>query len=207
MNIEEAQTNMRHAYLGGAPGLATSAVVWLLAGSVCVVRGPQAGVLVLIFGGMLIHPLAILGSKLLGRPGAHARNNPLAPLALESTVILLLGVILSFALSRFRVELFFPSMLIVIGGRYLTFHTLYGRRVYWLCGTFLASLGLLSAVLGFPVAASAFGGALLEAVFAVIVFGQIQRDCKIANSERSGSRPSPSDSRASESQTSLEPHD
>lgn len=180
MNIEEAQANMRHAYFGGAPGLATSAAAWLLAGSVCVFRGPHTGVLVLIFGGMLIHPLAILGSKILGRPGAHARNNPLGPLALESTVILLLGVVLAFALSRFQVELFFPSMLVVIGGRYLTFHTLYGRRVYWLCGTVLASLGLLSAVLKFPVAASVFGGAAIEAAFALIVFVQIRRDGKNA---------------------------
>ena len=178
LNIEEARTDMRHAYFGGAPGLAASAVVWLVAGSIGVFRGPQAGVLALIFGGMLIHPLAILGSKILGRPGAHARNNPLGPLALEGTVILLLGVILAFGLSRYRVELFFPAMLIVIGGRYLTFHTLYGRRVYWFCGTALASLGLLAGVREFPVAASTFGGAVIEAAFAAVVFVQARRDCE-----------------------------
>jgi len=176
MAIAEAQTDMRHAYFGGAPGLAASAGVWLVAGLITVLRGPQAGVLALIFGGMLIHPLAILGSKILGRPGTHARNNPLGPLALESTVILLLGVILAFGLSRYRVELFFPAMLIVIGGRYLTFHTLYGRRVYWLCGAALSSLGLLAAVQEFPVAASTFGGAVIEAAFAGIVFSQIRHD-------------------------------
>jgi hypothetical protein len=176
MNIEEAQTDMRHAYFGGAPGLAASAVVWLVAGAIGVLRGPQAGVLALIFGGMLIHPVAVLGSKILGRPGAHAKTNPLGPLALESTVILLLGVILAFGLSRYRVELFFPAMLIVIGGRYLTFHTIYGRRVYWLCGAALASLGLLAAVREFPVAASTFGGAAIEAIFAGVVFVQFRRD-------------------------------
>ena len=180
LNIEEAQTDMRHAYFGGAPGVAASAVVWLVAGSIGVFRGPQAGVLALIFGGMLIHPAAVLGSKILGRPGAHARNNPLGPLALEGTVILLLGVILAFGLSRHRVELFFPAMLIVIGGRYLTFHTLYGRRVYWFCGTALASLGLLAAVREFPVAASTFGGAVIEAAFAGVVFVQARRDGKNA---------------------------
>lgn len=172
MNVAEAQTDMRHAYFGGAPGLATSAGVWLVAGAIAVFRGPQAGVLALFFGGMLIHPLAVLGSKMLGRPGVHAKSNPLGPLALEGTVILLLGVILAFGLSRYRVELFFPAMLIVIGGRYLTFHTLYGRRVYWLCGALLASLGLLAAVQEFPVAASTFGGAAIEAVFAAVVFVQ-----------------------------------
>lgn len=178
MNVADAQTNMRHAYFGGATGLAASALVWLLAGAIALFREPQAGVLALIFGGMLIHPLAVLGSKLLGRPGAHARNNPLGPLALESTVILLLGVLLAFGLSRYRVELFFPAMLIVIGGRYLTFHTLYGRRVYWLCGAALASLGLLAAMQELPVAASTLGGAAIEAAFAAIVFVQIRREQK-----------------------------
>lgn len=180
MNIEEAQSDMRHAYFGGAIGVAASAVIWLLAGLTCVIRDLQAGVLVLFFGGMLIHPLAILGSKLLGRPGAHARSNPLRALALESTGILLLGVFLAFMLSRFRMELFFPAMLIVIGGRYLTFHTLYGRRVYWICGGALASLGVISAMLEAPAALSVFGGALIEVAFAVIVFAQTRRDHKNA---------------------------
>ena len=91
MNIADAQANMRHSYFGGAPGLASSAVMWLLAGLVVAARDPQTGVFVLIFGGMLIHPLAILGCRILGRPGAHDKANPLGPLALESTVILLLG--------------------------------------------------------------------------------------------------------------------
>lgn len=86
MNIEDAQANMRHSYFGGAAGLASSAVIWLLAGSAAAVRDPNTGVMVLILGGMLIHPLAVLGSKILGRPGAHDRTNPLAPLALEGTV-------------------------------------------------------------------------------------------------------------------------
>jgi len=180
MNIEEAQADMGRSYFGGAPGLASSAVIWLLAGSTAAVRDPKTGVLVLILGGMLIHPLAMLGSKILGRSGAHDKSNPLAPLALEGTVILLLGVLVSFALSRSQVELFFPSMLLVIGGRYLTFQTLYGRRVYWICGGILISLGLLAATLKFPVAVCAFAGGLIEAAFALLVFVQIRYDAKTA---------------------------
>jgi hypothetical protein len=182
--------------------------MWLLAGLVAAVRDPHTGVLVLIFGGMLIHPLAILGCRILRRPGAHDKANPLGPLALESTVILLLGVIVAFTLSRFRVELFFPAMLLVIGGRYATFQTLYGRRVYWLCGGVLASLGLLAATLRLPVAATAFGGGLIEAAFAVIVFTQIRREYRNAYQppqHNAGSRPSSGDSPASETSSSLGP--
>ncbi len=163
---------MRHAYLGGAPGLGASAVVWLLAGVLTVLRDPKAGMLALVIGGMSIHPLAVLACRLLGRPGAHRKENSLAPLALESTAILLLGVFLAFVLSGFRVELFFPVMLIVIGGRYLTFQTLYGWRTYWFCGIILAVLGVFAAMFGFPVVVSVFGGALIEAAFALLVFAR-----------------------------------
>src|SRR4051812_5194338 len=104
MSIDDAQANTRQGYFGGAPGLASSALVWLLAGLTVALRGPNTGVTALIFGGMLIHPLSVLGSKILGRPGTHESTNPLAPLALEGTVILLLGVLVSFTLSRFQVE-------------------------------------------------------------------------------------------------------
>ncbi|MES1168568.1 MAG: hypothetical protein ABUL61_05310 [Oleiharenicola lentus] len=174
MDIKDAQRNMRHGYYGGAPGLAASALMWLLAGAVSAIHSSRAGVLALIFGGTLIHPLAILGSKLLRRPGTHARDNPFGALALEGTVILMFGVLLAFALSQFREELFFPAMLLVIGGRYLTFQTLYGLPVYWVCGGVLAALGLLAAILKFPAAASAFAGGVTEAVFAVVVFSQVR---------------------------------
>lgn len=178
MDIKEAQTNMRHGYFGGAPGLAASAVMWTLAGFATLIGNPHTGILVLIFGGMLIYPLSILGSKLCGRPGAHAKDNPLGALALESTAILLLGVLLAFAISQFRAELFFPAMLLVIGGRYLTFHTLYGRSVYWFCGGILAALGLFAAILKLPVAASAFAGGFTEAVFAAVVSLQTRREAR-----------------------------
>ena len=60
-------------------------------------------------------------------------------------------------------------MLLVIGGRYLTFATLYGMRIYWALGLVLASGAYLIAAskLAPPLAAAA-GGAT-ELLFAVIV--------------------------------------
>ncbi len=170
MDIKDAQSDMRRGYLGGAPGLFASAVMWLLAGLTATISTPRRAVIVLFVGGMAIHPLAVLFSKLAGRPGAYAKSNPLGALALEGTGILLLGVLLSLALSQFRVELFFPAMLVVIGGRYLTFQTLYGLSVYWVCGGVLTACGIMAAMLRLPVPISAFAGGLTELVFGVIVF-------------------------------------
>lgn len=167
---------MRHGYLGGAPGLFASGAMWLAAGAVAAVAPAKSAVIVLFVGGMLIHPLAVLACKLAGRPGAHAKENPLGALALESTVILLLGVMLALAFTQFRVELFFPAMLLVIGGRYLVFQTLYGRRVYWLCGGVLAALGFAAAMLKLPVSIVALAGGFTEVVFGAIVLAQQRRE-------------------------------
>jgi len=68
-----------------------------------------------------------------------------------------------------RIAWFFPAMLLVIGGRYLTFHLLFGLRVYWLLGLTLAAAGyLLGTSLAAPVV-SAFVGASIEALFAAYI--------------------------------------
>ena len=146
--------------------------MWLAAGIVATVGTTKGAVIVLCVGGMFIHPLAVLACKLAGRPGAHAKENPLGALALESTAILLLGVLLSLGLAQFRLELFFPALLLVIGGRYLVFQTLYGRRIYWLCGAVLAALGLAAALLKLSVSPVALAGGLTEVVFGAIVLSQ-----------------------------------
>jgi len=176
MTIDEAQADMRHAYFGGATGIFASALAWLAAALVSFLVSPRGGIATLFFGGMLIHPVAILLSKLLGRPGAHDKDNPLGRLAIETTVWMLLAIPLAFLLSFQRTEWFFVAMLVTIGGRYFTFATLYGMRVYWICGVALAfaAFGLLALNAGGPIAALA--GAVIELIFAAIVFASARRE-------------------------------
>lgn len=86
--------------------------------------------LTLFFGGMFIHPLAIMLSKTLKRSGNHDAKNPIGKLALESTMILFVGLFLAFYVAKLQIEWFYPIMLMIIGVRYLTFNTLYGARIY-----------------------------------------------------------------------------
>jgi hypothetical protein len=175
MDVQKAQENMRVAYVGGAPGVAVSGIVWLAAGAVVRTHGIRAGVLTLFFGGIAIHPVAVLVARMLGRPGAHSKDNPLGRLALETTVMLLLGVGLASALSHSQLELFFPVMLVVIGARYLAFQTLYGIRLYWLCGIVLGALGIVSVLKDVPVGHLALWGGLLELLFSICIFRSTQR--------------------------------
>lgn len=170
--LADAQQDMRHGYFSGAPGMFASALVWLAAGVTAARSTPERAIAVLFFGGMAIHPIGVVLAKVLGRPGAHTRGNPLGALALEATGLLLLGFPLAYAASKAQVHWFFPAMLLVIGGRYLTFATLYGRRVYWACGGTLAIAAFLLVQSSAPMAWGGFAGAAVEGIFALALFLQ-----------------------------------
>ena len=170
MTIEQAQADMRHAYFAGATGVAASALVWLAASIVAWVVSPLAAMAALFIGGMFIHPLAMLFSKLLGRPGKHEKGNPLAGLAIESTVWLLLAIAVAYIASFLRIEWFFIAMLLTIGGRYFTFATLYGLRLYWACGAALALAAFGLAALNASAALITLVGGSIELAFAAVVF-------------------------------------
>ena len=175
MNIAHAQQQMRHAWFGGAPGMIVSASVWAVAGAVASGGGadfPRA-MWTLFIGGMAIHPLAMLLAKLLGRPGG-AKGNPLERLALECTVTMILALPLAYAVAQFRPAWFFPAMMLVIGGRFFVFATIYGLRLYWACGALLAIAGYAAVVVGLAPAAAAFTSAAIEAVFGVILFVRLR---------------------------------
>lgn len=160
---------MRQVYWRGGPGVLVSGSVWLVAGAVALAGAARQTVLTLFVGGMLIHPLTVLLCKLLGRPGAHTRGNPLAPLGMENTLWLMFGCVLAYGLTLWRSELFFPAMLLMIGGRYLTFATLYGMRLYWLFAAVLAGAGMLLAQSDASMAAGAFVGGVIEIVFGIAI--------------------------------------
>ncbi len=174
--IAGAQHEMRFAYYGGAPGMLTSAIVWLTAGIVSVVMSPDHAVWTLFIGGMLIHPASRLLLKALGRSGKHHPGNPLGSLALATTFWMILMLPLAYGVSRLRIEWFFPAMLFIIGGRYLTFSTLFGTWIYWFCGTALVLTGLALARANASPGFGAFAGAAIEGGFAPAIFVTTRRE-------------------------------
>lgn len=170
MTIIDAQRDMRKAYFDGAPGVVASGCAWLLAGVVALVFSAFNGMLTLIFAGMLIFPVSVVLCKLLGRTGKHQKGNPLAPLAIEGTFWMLLLIPVAVAVSLYKLEWFFPAMIMVIAGRYLTFSTLYGLRIFWAFSgvLVLAAVGLVA--LNAPVYAGALAGGLIEWAFALVIF-------------------------------------
>ena len=173
--VVQAQSEMRAGYLHGAPGVAASAAAWLAAAAVAFGSDPKAAVWTLLIGGAFIFPVSVVLAKLLGSPGKHAKGNPMGGLAMEGTFWLLAGIAIAFGIQVLRLEWFFPAMLLLIGGRYLTFQTIYGLRIYWVLGAVLCVAGVLLALVRAPSVISALIGGLVEVVFAVAIFVQAKR--------------------------------
>lgn len=167
MSVAQAQADMRQGYHSGAPGILASALAWSVAAGFAAFASPQQAVWALLAGGMFIHPVGLLACKLLGSRGAHAKGNPFGLLAGASTFWLIFCLPIAYLLSRHMPGLFFPAMLLVIGGRYLVFATIYGMRLYWALGLALAAAGIALAALGASVFAGAMAGALLEVAFGI----------------------------------------
>lgn len=184
MSVSEAQVDMRRGYFSGGAGILASALAWSVAAGVAVSAPAQNAVWTLLIGGMLIHPLAMLICKLLGARGAHTKGNPLGQLAGASTFWLVFCLPLAYVLSLQQPGWFFPAMLLVIGGRYLVFATLYGMRLYWTLGLTLAAAGFALGYLAVPAHVAAITGAALEAAFAVICVVQHHRWVRPDNSSK-----------------------
>ncbi|GAA5529024.1 hypothetical protein [Herpetosiphon gulosus] len=171
-SISEAQADMREGYYSGAAGIMASAIAWSAAAGVALAGEPERSIVVLLLGGMLIHPISVLICKALGSRGSHTKGNPLGQLAGASTFWLIFCLPLAYGLGQQRPAWFFSAMLVVIGGRYLVFATLYGMRLYWVLGFALVAAAILLSWLSAaaPIAASA--GAAIEMGFALVCFVQ-----------------------------------
>jgi hypothetical protein len=176
LQFADAQRDMRFGYFGGAPGVLASAVAWLVASAVALFVSSAGAVWALFIGGMFIFPVGVVIAKILGRPGAHSSGNPLGALAMEGTVLLMVCLPLAFVVSLHRIEWFFPAMLLVIGGRYFTFATLYGSRLFWGLGGLLVLAAFLLVASRMPPVAGALAGGLIELAFALVLFAAAAKE-------------------------------
>ncbi|MBW8242613.1 hypothetical protein K1F50_07355 [Muricauda oceani] len=169
-SISAAQADLRKGYADGSLGVLVSGTVWMTAALVALSVTSQIAVWTLFFGGMLIHPLGLLLAKLIGVPASHSPKNTLGKLALEGTIFMLMCIPLALLLSLQNHAWFFQGMLLIIGGRYLTFTTLYGIKTYWILGGLLGAASFMLFVLKASPAISALSGSIIEIGFGIYLF-------------------------------------
>lgn len=140
LTIEDAQFDLRRAFVGGGPGLVISGLFWLTAGLVASTRGVGPAFVLLFITGMLIFPLGTLVRRwAFGRQPA-ATDNPMGRIALESTFTMIAGLIVAWLILPLRPDWVFPIAAIAVGTHFFAFRSAYGDILYWVLAALMTAL-------------------------------------------------------------------
>ncbi|MEL6344861.1 MAG: hypothetical protein AAFV53_17220 [Myxococcota bacterium] len=147
--ISAAQSSMQRAYCNGGPGVFVSGVVWLSAGAVLAAFGFIPGMTMFFFGGMAIHPLSVWISNRVRQGAPQVVPDPgLSRLAMATLPLLFGGLFLGWFLALNAPLLFFPTVAVGVGLRYMLFSRVYGRTLFIVLGGVLVSLSVADIVVG-----------------------------------------------------------
>lgn len=176
--LVQFQTDMRRGYANGSIGIIVSGLAWLVSAMVNYQYSASQAVWALLIGGILIHPVSVLLYKTIGLSGNHTKGNPLGNLAMEGTIFMILCLPIAFGLSLQHPQWFFQGMLLIIGGRYLTFSSIYGIKLYWILGAILGMTAYLLFKINAPSFTTLLTGAGIEILFGLFMFLSFRRNNK-----------------------------
>lgn len=143
MTIEDAQRDLRRAYVGGGPGAFVSGLLWLAAWWVEGTRGVPTAFAVLFFGGMAIFPVGTAVVRLGFRRPGEQPGNPLGRIALESTIAMIAALVMAWLLLPYRPDWAFPLAAIAVGTHYFAFRSAYGDMLFWVLAAVVTAIGCL----------------------------------------------------------------
>jgi hypothetical protein len=146
MDIHDAQREVRFVYIGGFWGQLVSSVIWLVSAVVGTWVSPKASILTAIIAGLFIFPLTQMLLLLSGRRARVSKQNPLHWLGMQVAFVLPISMLLLFPVSLYRLNWFFPALMILLGAHYFPFVFLYGMRMFWLLGGILIAMGYVIAL-------------------------------------------------------------
>ena len=146
MDIQDAQREVRSVYIGGFWGQLVSSLIWLAAAAVGTWGTPKASILTAIIAGFFIFPLTQLMLLLSGRPARVSEGNSLHWLGMQVAFVLPLSMLLLVPVTSFRLNWFFPALMILLGAHYLPFVFLYGMHIFWGLAGILVAMGVVIAL-------------------------------------------------------------
>jgi len=171
MEIGDAQREMVARYAGGFYGQFVSGGLWLLSASLATWSSPRAAVATLVVGGFFIFPATELFVRVAGAKAVVSAANPLRYLAMQAAFVLPLSMLLLLPVSLYRLNWFYPALMILLGAHYLPFITIYGMRMFAALAALLVGGGVVIAMYW----SSSFGvGAWFTGV-ALLVFAGVGR--------------------------------
>jgi hypothetical protein len=167
MDVEDAQRERRSFCIGGFWGQLVSSVIWLLSAALGTWVSPRASILTVVIGGFFIFPLTLLLLRLSPRRAPVSTGNPFTSLGMQVAFVLPLSMLLLVPVGLYRLNWFFPALMILVGAHYLPFATLYGMRMFlFLAGTLTAAGVVIALYFAETFSLGAWTGGLALFVFA-----------------------------------------
>jgi hypothetical protein len=130
MLVRDAQSEVRTVFVGGFWGQLVASTIWLVSSGVGVWVSPRAAIITVVVGGFFIFPLTQMLLRLSGGRASVAAGNPLGSLGMQIAFTLPLSMLLLVPVTAFRLNWFYPALMILVGAHYLPFTFLYGMRMF-----------------------------------------------------------------------------
>jgi hypothetical protein len=146
MLVQDAQREVRTVFVGGFWGQLVSSALWLASAALGTWVTPRAAIIALVLGGFFIFLLTQLLLRVSGRPASLPSSNPLGSLAMQIAFTLPLSMLLLVPVTAFRLNWFYPALMILVGAHYLPFTFLYGMRMFVPLSAILVSGGVIIAL-------------------------------------------------------------
>jgi hypothetical protein len=146
MDVQDAQREVRFFYVGGFWGQLVSSLIWLVSATLGTWVSPRASILAVIIGGFFIFPLTYMLVRLSPRRGSVSADNPFTKLGMQVAFVLPLSMLLLFPVGLYRLNWFFPALMVLVGAHYLPFATLYGMRLFLFLAGVLIAAGVVIAL-------------------------------------------------------------
>ena len=146
MLVQDAQREVRTVFIGGFWGQLVSSSIWLASAALGSWVAPRAAILALVAGGFCIFPVTLLLLRLTGGPASLSRDNPLGNLGMQIAFTLPMTMLVLVPATAFRLNWFYPALMVLLGAHYLPFVFLYGMRMFAFLCALLISGGVVIAL-------------------------------------------------------------
>jgi hypothetical protein len=177
MTISDAQLQIRTRFVGGFYGQLVAGILWLTSAGAAVWSGPRASITMLVVGGFLIFPATELLIRSIGERVQVTSGNALRSLGMQVAFVLPLSMPLLLPVGLYRLNWFYPAMMVLLGAHYLPFVFLYGMRMFAVLAALLVGGGILIAIYF----SASFSIGAWYTGFILLVFAEIGR--RIVNEE------------------------
>jgi uncharacterized protein DUF7010 len=177
--VQDAQREMRTVFIGGFWGQLVSSAIWLASAALGFWATPRAAITTLVVSGFFIFPATQLLLRLTGGPASLSKGNPLGSLGWQVAFTLPLSMLLLIPVTEFRLNLFYPALMILLGAHYLPFAFSYGMRMFIpLCAILVCSGVAIARYLPGSFSAGGWICSLLLSVFAWIGRATVQQEAR-----------------------------